>query len=638
MICWADQMYFATRYCWLSDEENHLVRYQPRESQKIFHRLIQYFDERQQSIEIIALKARQQGISTEVELKFAHRVLFVPGTKAITGSADAQKSELMAKMFYLIIDECPWWLKPKMKVNRRSGQRGLIEFATSSIVAVQTGSQQTGIGQGWTPVCAHISEVCDYDDPATLIEEGLFKAMHTSPALFLLLESTGNGNTGWWADTWRSSKEFFPQGRARLCPVFLPWHLCTDMFPKRDWLEKFPIPANWQPSRETVAHANKCRAFVKATDYLRRELGDNWNLPPEQMWFWEFNYQEHQRKRIGKSWLRQMCCDDIEALVGGNDSVFGQETIEVVERERERDYQVYGIVGEGIDEKHEPVSSDVDYDSDRIAIWWDSNKGTHFEWTLIPLKKFYEPNEENALGKWLIFEEPIAGCDYSIGVDASGGVGEDRTVIAVVRKGPDEGPDIQAAEFSSCIVSSSEAAPFCAAISAWYGANIPMYGQCKFVIEQTRKYGDDCQLQLKRMGMTRHHDMIRYDNKVIKPNKAHKQGWFTGSWSRPLLLGRFVHAIENSWFKVNSPYLLHEMKDFEQHHTSSGLAKMEHMQGKHDDRIFANGMAYFTNHHLDVMMERSQKRYHVPRSKLPEIDFGECNPLEISIGGMEERW
>lgn len=637
-VCYADQLYFATRYCWVWDEENKLVLYSPRQSQKVFHRLLEYYDEHQLSIELICLKARQQGISTEVELKFAHRVLYTPGAKAISGSADAQKSELMAKMFYTVVDMTPWWLKPQIKTNRRSSSRGLIEFETNSIVAIQTGSQETGIGQGWTPTCAHISEVCDYNDPATLIEEGLFKAMHTSPSLFLLLESTGNGSTGWWADTWKSSKEFYAQGRARLCPVFLPWHLCTDMFPKQQWLEKYPPPEDWRPAKETMAHAAKCRAFVRNTDYLRRELGADWELPRHQMWFWEFHYQEHERKHIAKSWLRQMPCDDFDALQGKNDSVFDNQVIEVLELERNRQYQVYGLVGEGIDEKHEPFTGDVDYSLPRIPIQWQSNKGSIFEWQLLPLKTIREGDESTAMTKWIVFEEPIPGCDYSVGVDAAGGVGEDRTVIAVVRKGPDEGQDVQAAEFTSSTVSSAEAVGFCAAIAAWYGENVPVYEQVKFVIEQTRKYGDDCQLQLKRMGYYRHHDMIRYDNKKIVANKSHKQGWFTGAWSRPLLLGRFINAVENQWFKVNSPFLVRECADFEQRHTSSGLAKMEHRQGKHDDRIFANAMAYFTSHHLDVMLERSQKRYHMPKSKLPEIDYQEYKPLDMPVSTYDERW
>lgn len=637
-LCFADQQYFATRYCYVSDEENHMVLYKPRESQKIFHRILQHFDEKRLSIEIQALKARQQGISTEVELKFAHRALFIPGAKCISGSVDGQKSELMAKMFYTVVDETPWWLKPGMKTNRRSGDRGLIEFHTNSIIAIQSGSQATGIGQGWTPTCAHISEVCDYNNPTELIEEGLLKAMHTSPVLFLLLESTGNGNTGWWADTWRSSKEFYPQGRARLFPMFLPWHLCTDMFPKKDWLEKFPIRPNWKPAKETIAHATKCRAFVRNTEYLRRELGAHWELPRHQMWFWEFNYQEHERKHIAKSWLRQMPCDDYEALQGKNDSVFDQETIEVITQDRNKDYRVYGIIGEGIDEKHEPATDIVDYEAERVSIEWESNRGTTFEWMLIPLSPVDESNELTANTKLLMFEPPIPGVDYSIGIDCSQGIGEENGVLSVTRKGADEGQDIQAAEWASNTVGQAEIYAFAAALGAFYGVNVPMYGQPKFAVEQTRKYGDDCQFQLKRMGFHRHHNFIRYDTKKIEPNKAHKQGWFTTSWSRPLLLGRFIDAVKNNWYRANSPFLIREIGSFEQRFTASGLSKMQHQEGKKDDRIFGAGMSYFTNHHLDAMLERSKKRYNLPKQKLPEIDMSPYTPNQMRVSALNERF
>jgi len=47
-------------------------------------------------------------------------------------------------------------------------------------------------------------------------------------------------------------------------------------------------------------------------------------------------------------------------------SVFDAEVIEVVTRTDKKSYQVYGIVGEGIDEKFEPDTSEVDYGDDKV--------------------------------------------------------------------------------------------------------------------------------------------------------------------------------------------------------------------------------------------------------------------------------
>src|SRR5208337_3383553 len=627
-ICRADAMYFKTRYGFLCDEEGTVMRYVPRVSQIVFNQVLADFDEKQLAIEIQALKGRQLGVSTEVQLDFGHRTIMLPGVNAVSASVNAQKSELMANMTKALVEGLPWWLCPQRTKWKWSGNHGMATFRHGSNIAIQSGTQDTGIAQGWTvtclpptspvrlpngfvksiekitagdfvitengewkrvakawrttreagptrklkiwgnydalesspdhlcltpedwteaqelsvgdwvryPVreithdlkeiafehlsrgkvsdarrksikrkatfdlgyvcgfylaegtarvsghakkgtyisgltfsvhkrevnsrvaslrrilqdgeaisskatsengaqiyigaawlarwvvnefgrshqkqipdwvwtagipfcncllrgyfdgdgwieadnnnvkaksvcqqlilqtrdlvaslgygwssiyyhkpkpgipnrkenweivlsgptgheyrrrwaiekkprlkqarhwryaekgrfvdlqieavadgfsesfydlevddashsfttpqccvhnCAHISEVCDYPNPKALIEEGLFKAVHTSRKVFLVLESTGNGNTGWWPDTWRSSKEFYPLGRARLFPLFLPWFVGTDIYPKRDWLQKFPIPDNWMPGPDTVKHAIKCMA------------------------------------------------------------------------------------------------------------------------------------------------------------------------------------------------------------------------------------------------------------------------------------------------------------------------------------------------------------------------------------------
>src|SRR5262249_25160543 len=161
----------------------------------------------------------------------------------------------------------PWWLCPQRTKWKWSGNQGMIGFRHGSMIAIQSGEQNTGIAQGWTVTLAHISEVCDYANPKALIEEGLFRAIPTSAKVFLVLESTGNGNTGWWPNQWRDAKEFYHLGRARLCPIFIPWFMASDLYPKPDWLKKFPVPANWIPGDETVKHATKCKAYVKQTWY-----------------------------------------------------------------------------------------------------------------------------------------------------------------------------------------------------------------------------------------------------------------------------------------------------------------------------------------------------------------------------------
>jgi hypothetical protein len=125
------------------------------------------------------------------------------------------------------------------------------------------------------------------------------------------------------------------------------------------------------------------------------------------------------------------------------------------------------------------------------------------------------------------------------------------------------------------------------------------------------------------MGMKRHHEFVTYDKKTLKPKgrEGSRLGWFTNEWSRPMLLGMFKYAIENGWYNVNSRWLLEEIEGFEQHLTTSGKSRMDHQSGKHDDRIFAAAMSYFTMHDLDVMIERAKKKYNSPVEEGYSVDY-----------------
>jgi hypothetical protein len=633
-LCWADSSYFETRYAYIVDHTNNVMKFSNRRSQEVFDEIIAQFDEKLVAIELLILKARQQGISTKVALKFLHRLLFIPRVQGIMGSISEEKSELLNRIMATCVDMLPWWLVPNVKKNR-TGK--LLEFHTGSILSIQSGSQQTGIGQGWTPVLIHISECGDYPNPKKTLEEGLMRATHPSASLFSVYEGTGNGSTGWWADTWRTARDRYPQGRSRLCPVFIPWHMATDLYPSRDWLKKYPVPAGWEPEHETIQHARKCEAYVHHTELLKNILGRDWRLPRDQQWYWSFNYFEAKDKHCEKIWLQQMSADDREALIGKNDTVFSPETIEVISRERERSYRVYGIIGDGVREEFHARTQDIDYSAERIPVSWDTQNGNALDWLLIPLKPVDETEVTTAMNKLLMFEPPEDGCDYGVGIDTGTGIGEDRTVISGARTGRDETPDRQVAEFRSDRILTSEVSNFAACIGAIYAPVIPNYRQPKFCIEQVRKYGDDPQVQLKKMGFFRHHVMIRYDGKRVREQDGRKEGFFTHTWSRPLLVGRFIDAINNGWYEPQSPYLIQELESWEQKVLTDGKTKIEHQSGKKDDHVFAAALSYFTMHHLDVMMERAKKKYNRPKNTLPEIDMSFFNPLQMRVSDGRER-
>jgi hypothetical protein len=638
VLCMFDSNYFESRYAYICNEKGDIYKFVNRKSQEIFDNILAEFDEQQVAMEILFLKARQVGITTKTALKFLHRIIFLPHTQAVMGSVDERKSELITRIIETCIGKLPWWLVPTRTTDRIK----MIGFVNGSILSVQSGNQATGIAQGWTPTCVHISEIGDIPNPKKTLEEGLLRATHPSRKLFQVWEGTGNGNTGYQADKWRSAKEDWPLGKSRLRPVFISWPMATDLYPQADWIRKFPVPDGFRPIEVTRKHIQRCELFIRSTDYLSKVAGKNWKMPLEQQWFWEFNYLEAAKSHTQKVWLSQMAGDDYEALTGANDLVFDPIVIDTVKTDRKRGYQSYAIIGDSIDDGFEPDDSQIDYDKDRIRVVWNSNRGQRFEWTMVPLLPFDEDEERQSLDRIMVFEEPNMAPghegdpqDYSIGIDTADGLGhddEDRSVCSISRSMKGEQCDIQVAEFTSNRINAPQMVGFAACLAAWYGENTIDPRGCKFAIEQRERPGDDCQLQLKLMGFNHHHIDTRYDNKVVKENKGHKEGWYTNAWSRPLLMNRFVDAVTNGWYMPNSSFLIQELGSLERKVARTGKSRLEHQSGKHDDRVLAAAISYFTRHALDVMADRSQKRYAPPGNKFPELDFSCANIAQMTVG------
>ena len=365
-LCGLDSEYFESRYAYVCNEGGEIYKFKNRKSQEIFDQVISDFDAQQVAIRLLILKARQVGITTKTALKFLHRMLFIPHTQAVMASVQAEKSELIRRILDIAYNRCPWWL-----VSKRMPKGA---YNNGSVLSIQSGMQATGIAQGWTPTCIHVSELADIPKPKKVIEEGLLRATHATKNLFMVFEGTGGGNTGWLAETWRAAKEDFPKGQHDLCPVFIPWAMATNLYPEADWMRQFPVPEGFYNRRleATRKHVLRCELYIRNTPYLARVAGANWKMPIEQQWFWEFNYVKACKNHSQKIWLAQMPADDFEALTGVHDSVFDQEVIDDMEqyiyevrgttRERKKPFKAYAITGESIDDGFEPDESMIDYD------------------------------------------------------------------------------------------------------------------------------------------------------------------------------------------------------------------------------------------------------------------------------------
>lgn len=615
-ICACDYRYWSENYAYIN-ANGQIERFKRRASQEM---LLELWGERQDlgyGIEQQILKARQQGISTEVELAITHQVNFGMGVNAAVASYDSDSCERMFGMAQLAFNEMPMW----MQANATSDRAGsFLAFAGNSTRLTQySGRKASGIARGDTPSVIHISEVSSFPRAKEIIENSLFQSVHPSPRIFMILESTGNGNTDWWATTWYSSRDFWSAGGARLQPVFFPWFIAIDIFPGDTWSREHPVPPAWQPLIETRRMMDKCAAYVHNTPLMRRWYGDEWRMPPYQAYFWELSYLEYKRKGNGKGWLQEMSCDDIEALQPKKDLVFDVGEVEKQYKDR-NGYSLWAITGEQVPERYHPDSLDIDYKTDRFRTTFQGTvqdiTGKHSKeliWEFVPLK---QPDEKpgsifDADMKLIVFRWPEPGYDYAVAVDPSGGTGGDNAAIHVMRRSIDgREPDEQVAEFASNKIPQAMLHPFILAIASLY--SMEMNDVPLVAIENVYGTGDTAQIQMLEHGYKRHYKFSRLDGKNPKADKkrSKKLGWYSFDWSRTFMLGQFVNAVHNGWLKLNSPFLLrNEMPAFQIDQTEKGKIRMDHESGKHDDRIFAAAIAYIIFNDTESMSKRVEHKF-----------------------------
>ena len=611
LICQCDFRYWFYRYFFLKDKENRILRPEPLIAQEIFLDVLSVLDLLQLPMLLMILKARQLGISTIVEAIILWIALFRKGSHCVIASAEEKKSQQLSEMVWDALENLPVWMRPVL--TREDRTKGPEFGKNGSDISLEHGTQTKGIARGSTPVAAHVSEAAYYPNPISTIESSLFRAMHENKRTFLPLESTANKKGDWWHRFWMQNRSGESTGYNRFTCIFLPWYVGRDKYPTADFLRNHPIPADWKPMHETVKHAADAKLYV-ATSYflvagrkipLSHYMGAGWEMPREQMWWYEFNYVEASREdQAFKTFLAECAADERTCFQSKKHSVFSWELLDRIrEGVDAAKYTDYVLVGNGIPEKFQ-LKEYWDHNRRRIEIPWASPSGENFNWRLIPLRETPAEEDEQQQCFIRIWQHPKQGHHYGVGIDVSGGVGEDYTVLDVIRKGKDlRDPDMQVAQLYCNWMSSPEVPPYALALGIYYGQHMQPVNEALMVPETQVATGDPISHQLSTLGYTNFHYMKRYDQRR-SGQKPHRRGWATVAWSRQMMLEAAKQAVEEGWLIVNSAHTLWEYENWEAEDTESGKAKYEHADGENDDSIFASGIAYFCLHDEETIMQR----------------------------------
>lgn len=621
-LCFASAEYFVTRYAHIRAANTQIIHFDLRLSQRILLAYLAECDDLQIAIQLFVLKARQLGISTFVAQLFLQRILYVANTYAVMASVQVPQTQKLKNMIDTCQEKLPTWLR----VGQTSTKTTEPRWTNGSRLSVQAGAQEVGIAQGDSPSCVHISELGDYTNPKHTLDEGLFPACHQLPSLFMVLEGTGSMATTWQKESW----ELYSSGKGRFKAFFIPPACATDLYPPESWLRQHPLPEPWESHVTDVTRKMRRRGelYVRSTEYLTKVLGQRWEMPREFQWFWQFGYEEAIAKHAEREFLAANAVTPNDAFQSKDDPVFTQETITLVTEAREKSYAAYAITGRTIlmgneNKPYEPEPVDVNPNELDIVLEWEGIDENEYRWRLVPLRSFDDSTDEACFDKLLIFEEPEPGAEYAIAIDTAHGLNtpnEDRSALRVSRYGRGIEPDRIVASFNSLRVNSPQMARIAAAVAVLYGTdgngNVTSGNQllAKFIIEQVRKPGDECQHQLKIMGFLDHHIMHRYDAKGnIDPNKGSQEGWFTRAYTRAILLDRYVDAVNTGWLVLNDPISIRQLatfvRKFDKSEGRNASARMEHLQGQHDDGLFADALCWTTLHDFENSAQRIQSRF-----------------------------
>lgn len=181
--------------------------------------------------------------------------------------------------------------------------------------------------------------------------------------------------------------------------------------------------------------------------------------------------------------------------------------------------------------------------------------------------------------KWqdcLIFEEPLQGFNYSIGVDSSEGLGGDNAVISVINAVT----GFQAAEFATPHCPPDELASYVIEIGKYFNNGL--------IVPEINGSGISLIDHIKLSYYNIYKREV-FDKRAQETREV--LGWRTTGVTKPILIHDLEEAVREEYIQVNSKACLKEMRTFVRT-TESGHQGYGAEGSNKDDRVIALGLAY----------------------------------------------
>src|SRR4051812_28763057 len=184
-------------------------------AQQYIHKKLEDQLKKTGKIRAIILKGRQQGVSTYIQARYAHKVITTRGIKAYILTHEAEATSNLFEMTRRYIDNLPPGLCPKPDT---SAANKLHFKAFDSGYAIGTAGNK-GAGRSQTLQLFHGSEVAFWPH-AQEHAMGVMQAIPRADNTEIILESTANGMGNYFHDVWKGAIKKESEYQA----IFVPWY------------------------------------------------------------------------------------------------------------------------------------------------------------------------------------------------------------------------------------------------------------------------------------------------------------------------------------------------------------------------------------------------------------------------------
>jgi hypothetical protein len=443
------------------------------------------------------LKARREGVSTLVNAWSYHKVRWYRGRHAMVYAND---EDTLAELFGMV-SRFHDYLPEAMQLRTSANNTKELEYADLDSRIGKRVAGHKDVGRGKTIHHAHLSEVDFYENPVAVMA-GVVEAVPTQGPSSLILETTANGDGGFFHEHWLELKRH----RGRMFsdrswfPVFLPWFWHPD--------HQTEPPAWWEPTVEEAARMAAYR-LSRAQAFWHHHKGQE---------------LETLNPGRGKKLLAQEYpYNDAECFIQSGECIFTAEGMEAIKPHRAP--PVLGFTLVRVSDKQ------------------------------FRLEAHPTPNEAPVQ----VWEPPQPGYQYALGVDVSHGIGKDDSAVAVLRM-----PGFKlVAEWYDNFTSPRQLAYVVAAIAEYYASEKP--ADLPYVNIEINNQGLLTNETVMEMAMDgRNFQPYIWEmafDRVAPPKvtAASRTGWLTTTVSKNILIGVANVLLGDQLVHIPSTSLQHEM-------------------------------------------------------------------------------